>query len=196
MVTLWLWLRERSREAWSKPKEPHRRPTLTDRMIGTLNWERIIERSFRYLEMIAVSAALAAVLDAAYPPMGAVVGLLLAIWAGVYLALPFDAWLHRLFGRRPAYRVVPLSFAPVLTLAVASAVFSGSLQILFSATFQIDGEMTRARIEEWNARQALSGCARPTVMSYEEFLECQRVNRERLRHWRGEVERLRHRQAD
>lgn len=151
------WWRRRVDEL-GNPAGPQRRPGRFGRGIAAIHVESAIERTFRYIEMVAVTALLGTILEV-FDPTAARVGLIvMATVAGLYVALPFLRWLDAVHGMRRRNDNLFMRGMVALGFAMSTALSAHGLQILIAATVQIDAEMARARYELWNAQQSLSGC--------------------------------------
>jgi hypothetical protein len=63
------------------------------RRVLNLPWDAIVNRSFRYVEMVIVGTVLATLYSLVDPTTGRLLGILLPIVAGLYLAIPSVKWL-------------------------------------------------------------------------------------------------------
>jgi hypothetical protein len=118
-------------------------------MLKTINTEAVIERIFRFLEMILI-AALVSVALSAVSPFGALAAeLILSGLAGLYIGIPAARWVVRR-KRGRVWRVTGFEIGFfALLFATQAALATHGLQALLKATFQIDAEAARAAY--WDA---------------------------------------------
>jgi len=151
-------------------------------------FEGIIERGFRFIEMIIIASLIGVAMRVVFPVASEWVAYGLSLAAGVYIGIPIARWI-RSNARRPSDN--PLS--ELLVLVLGSVAIGGmavsmtyGLQILISASFQINEGAARNSYQLWQAQSRLEGCdgspRGPQPPPENEIRECEaRWNSEILR---------------
>jgi hypothetical protein len=120
---------------------------------------RVIERLFRYIEMVFLTALVSVVVSVVSEATAYWLSLLMFVAAGLPLGIAITEWLDPSLRITSRKRQNWYSYAMMsLIFAVGAASFSMPLEILLKATFQIDVKRARGDYFELRRREAVMTC--------------------------------------
>lgn len=123
--------------------------------------DAVVDRLFRYIEMLAVTAVIGTVVSVLDKGAGRVTGFLMGALAGVYIAVPITRWFEHLDAPR---RFVPgRGFAAIMMtamLAMTSAFYADLAVGVLRQTVQVDEGRAKQALKEWQRNMAEQNCIR------------------------------------
>jgi hypothetical protein len=136
--------------------DPGEQPLL-DRLFRGIWVEAIIEKVFRFIEMIVIATLIGVVMRVVSVDASEWVANGLCLAAGLYLGIPTARWVGS--------RIQPSKESGLLALTATSLLFgltaistTSGLRILLSETFKIDEPAARFDYQLWQARSGLRDC--------------------------------------
>lgn len=128
----------------------------------SIDWPPVIDRVFRYLQMLVICSIFSVVLSAVSEIASALFLVVLSIAAGVYLLHPFFDWVDAQ-SQRPvtltAGQLARHKFIRTAVFSMQSAMLAWGLTALLTATVGINKERAKLNFELWNASLNSSYCA-------------------------------------
>jgi len=131
--------------------------TPLDRLFRGVWIEEIIEKVFRFFEMIVVATLIGVVMRVVSVDGSKWLSGGLAFAAGLYLGIPTARWIYSRI-RPPIGRNLGMVVLISLAFGMAATQMTYPLRILLSATFKIDERVARIDYKLWQARSGLRDC--------------------------------------
>lgn len=128
----------------------------------SVDWAAAIDRCFRYLQMLVVSALFTGLTSVLFKaPAAEVVSMFLCLAAGLYLAIPLARWLiQSRYGERKAMRRLTVA-AMAIALSTTSYYYSSLAVALVAHTVRVqDTRDVHAQMREWELKMAKAACVR------------------------------------
>ena len=134
--------------------------TPLDSWFGDIWVEEIIDKVFRFIEMIVIATLIGVAMRVVWVEASWWLANGLALAAGLYLGIPAARWVVSRIPSSKGPRLLSklLMLGTSVTFALAAVAMTSGLQILLSATFQIDEPAARIDYQLWKARSGLSAC--------------------------------------
>jgi hypothetical protein len=134
--------------------------TPLERLFRRILVEEIIEKVFRFFEMIVIATLIGVAVRVVWVGGSEWVVSGLALAAGLYLGVPTARWLVSLFPPSKGSRLLLLAVISLFFGMTAIQMTSG-LRILLSETFKIDEPAARIDYQLWKARSGAKNCFNP-----------------------------------
>lgn len=125
-------------------------------MILEIDISATIDRCFRYIEMLALTTLVHIVLSITNPSFSYFLLLGMSFSAGLYLGIPLSMWLKS--GPDIWDKSSRILIAVLLSASIVKSTLP--LQLMLSATFQIDAERANSSYKQWVDRVEVAHCAR------------------------------------
>jgi hypothetical protein len=163
---------------------------LADRLVRGISVDGIIEKLFRFIEMIVIATLIGVAMRVVSVEGSELVSSGLAFAAGLYLSIHTARWVGSIIrpsqgsGSPPEWMRI-LLFG--LVFGVAAISMTSGLRFLLSETFQVNEPRARVEYQLWRARSRLTAChgGPPKVgpPPAKDIPACERM-------WRSEIVRL------
>jgi hypothetical protein len=158
--------------------------TPLERLLRGARVEEVIDRLFRFIEMIVIATLISVVLRVVSVEAAKWVNGGLCLAAGLYLGAPSARWIALHFLRPSKGSEMAVLIVISLGIAAIAVVITSGLRVLLSQTFQIDEPRARIEYKLWEARTSLRGCGSPHIVrSPNDIPACER-------RWKSEIKRL------
>jgi hypothetical protein len=159
--------------------------THLDRLFRGICVEAIIEKIFRFIEMIVIATLIGVVMRVVSLEGSKWVAGGLYLAAGLYLGIPTARWAGSHIP--PSRRRSPFQALILFLFGYSAILMASPLRVLLSETFKIDEPTARIDYQLWEARSSLRNCfgGRPPGPPPDEnkIAACERK-------WKSEIGRL------